>query len=99
MSDEEILRRLDTIVAILQLAHRNEIESARATIRSDNVNAAILDASKKWVGGGRLTSAVKAKTNQSPATVNRRISDLLAIGVLEKKGGGPATEYRATGLI
>ena len=99
MSDEEILRRLDTIVAILQLAHRNEIESARATIRSDNVNAAILDASKKRVGGGRLTSAVKAKTNQSPATVNRRISDLLAIGVLEKKGGGPATEYRATGLI
>jgi Fic family protein len=98
-TDEDLVRRLDTIIAILQLAHRDEIESARATIRSDKVNTTILDGTKTWTPAGKLTSAVKAKTKQSPATINRRIADLLGLGVLEKQGGGPATEYRATGLI
>lgn len=99
MTNEDITRRLDTIIAILQLAHREEIESARTTIRSDKVKAAILDGAKNWTPAGKLTGAVKAKTKQSPATINRRITELLATGVLEKQGGGPATEYRATGLI
>jgi Fic family protein len=99
MTNEDLARRLDTIIAILQLAHRDEIESARTTIRSDKVNAAILDNSKNWTPAGKLTSAVKTKTKQSSATINRRITDLIADGVLEKQGGGPATEYRSTGLL
>jgi Fic family protein len=99
MTNEDLARRLDTIIAILQLAHRDEIESARSTIRGDKVKAAILDGAKNWTPAGKLTSAVKAKTKQSSATVNRRITELLATGVLEKQGGGPATEYRSTGLI
>lgn len=99
MTNEDIARRLDTIIAILQLAHHDEIESARATIRNDKVKAAILDGSKNWTAAGTLTSAVKAKTKQSGATINRRIGELLAVGVLEKQGGGPSTEYRSTGLI
>jgi hypothetical protein len=99
MTNEDIGRRLDTIIAILQLAHQGEIESARATIRSDKVNSAILDGAKTWTPAGKLTRAVKGNTKQSSATINRRISDLIALGVLEKRGGGPATEYRSTGLI
>jgi Fic family protein len=99
MTNEDISRRLDTIIAILQLAHRDDIESARTTIRSDKVNTAILDSTKFWTPAGKLTSAVKGKTKQSPATINRRITDLIALGVLEKQGGGPSTEYRSTGLI
>lgn len=99
MTNEDIARRLDTIIAILQLAHRDEIEGARTAIRGDRVNAAILDASKNWTPAGKLTGFVRGKTSQSPATINRRITELLAIGALEKQGGGPATEYRSTGLI
>jgi Fic family protein len=99
MTNDDLARRLDTIIAILQLAHRDEIESARSTIRGDKVKAAILDGTKTWTPAGTLTSAVKAKTKQSSATINRRIAELLATGVLEKQGGGPATEYRSTGLI
>ena len=99
MTNEDIARRLDTIIAILQLAHQDEIESARATIRNDKVKAAILDGSKNWTAAGKLTSAVNAKTKQSGATINRRIGELLGVGVLEKQGGGPSTEYRSTGLI
>jgi hypothetical protein len=99
MTNDDIGRRLDTIIAILQLAHQDEIESARTTIRSDKVKAAILDFSKAWTPAGKLTSAVKNKTKQSSATISRRIGELLAVGVLEKQGGGPSTEYRSTGLI
>src|SRR6266542_1067625 len=99
MTSDDLANRLDKIIAILQLAHRDEIESARATIRGDQVNAAILDSCRDWTGAGDVTRSVKAKTRQSGATINRRINELIAIGALEKQGGGPATEYRASGLI
>ena len=62
------------------------------------MNAAILDATKKWTPAAKLMATVKKKTNQSRPTINRRIATLLAEGVLEKQGGGSATEYRSTGL-
>jgi Fic family protein len=99
MTNEDIVRRLDTMIAILRLAHREEIEAARATIRADKARVALLDGATDWLAAGKLTSAVKAQTGQSPATINRRISELLELGLLEKQGGGPATHYRSTGLI
>jgi Fic family protein len=99
VTNEDLADRLDKIIAILQLAHRDEIDNARETIRSDKVNAAILDGSRGWTPAGKLTSNVISKTSQSGATINRRINELIAMGVLEKQGGGPATQYRASGLI
>jgi len=99
MRNEDIGRRLDTIIGILQLAHRDAIENARTAIRDDKVNAAILDAATKWTPAGKLTSAVKQKTKQSSATIGRRLATLVEQGVLEKSGGGPTTAYRATGLV
>jgi hypothetical protein len=99
MTNEDLGRRLDTIIAILQLAHQEEIESARTAIRSDKVKAAVLDGAKNWTPAGKLTNAVKATTKQSAATVTRRIAELIATGLLEKQGGGPAIQYRSTGLI
>jgi Fic family protein len=96
---EEVNKRLDTIIAILQLAHREQIENARTAIRADKVNAAILDAAKKETPAGKLIAAVKLKTKQSRPTITRRIADLIEEGVLEKSGGGPTTAYRATGLV
>jgi Fic family protein len=98
-SNDEILERLDKLVAIQQLAHREALESARTSIRSDKVNAAILDATKKLTPAGKVIAEVKRKTSQSPATISRRIAALLEEGVVEKQGGGPSTQYKATGLI
>lgn len=98
-SDDDVVARLDRITAILQLAHRDEIERARTQIRSDKVNAAILDASAKWIGSGAMQAKVAKKTKASTRTVRDRIADLLATGVLDKRGGGPTTEYRTNGLI
>lgn len=99
MADEDIVRRLDTVIAILQLAHRDEIESARSAIRSDKVNATILDMTTERTPAGKLAKAVGQKTKQSPATISRRLATLVEQGALEKSGGGPTTAYRATGLV
>ena len=96
---DDLIERLDRIVAILQLAHNEAIESARASIRADKVNKAILDVTAKLTPAGTVIAEVKKKTGQSPATISRRIAALIEQDALEKQGGGPATEYRATGLI
>jgi Fic family protein len=98
-TNDDIAAKLDRIAALLQLAHRDAIESARNEIRSDKVNAAILDATTKLTPSGKLVSEVKKKTGQSPATIGRRIASLLEQGAIEKHGAGPATQYRATALI
>jgi hypothetical protein len=97
--DDEILARLDRLVAIQLLVHRETLESARASIRADPVNAAILDATSKLTPAGTVVAGVKKKTGQSPATINRRIAALMDFGLVERQGGGPATQYRSTGLV
>jgi hypothetical protein len=75
------------------------MERARERIRSDKVSAAILDASTQWVGTAVLQAAVMKKSGAKERTVQMRIVDLLAQGVVEKKGGGRTIQYKATGLI
>lgn len=98
-ANDEIAARLDKIAALLQLAHRDAIESARIAIRSDKVNAAILDATAKLAPSAKVVTEVKKKTGQSSATIGRRIASLVEQGVIEKHGAGPATQYRSAGLI
>ncbi len=97
--EEEVVARLDKLIAIHQLVHREALERARTSIRSDKVNAAILDATSKMTPAGTVVAEVKRKTGQSPATINRRIATLMDIGLVERQGGGPATQYRSTGLV
>jgi hypothetical protein len=99
VADEEVLRRLDRIAAILQLAHREEIASAREAVRADKANAAILDAAKDWTPAGKLTEAASRRVGQSPRNIRNKISALIEQGLLEKTGGGSTTAYRATGLV
>lgn len=98
-TNDDIVTRLDRIAAILQLAHRDAIDSARTSIRADKVNAAILDATAKLTPAGKVMAEVKKKTGQSPATISRRIASLVEQGAVDKEGGGSATQYKATGLI
>ena len=99
MADTETARQLETVIAILKLAHRTEIEDARTSIRADKVSAAILDTTADWTPAGKLKTAVIAKTKQSKPTVERRIADLVEQGVLERRGAGSASSYRRTGVI
>jgi hypothetical protein len=99
MSDEGITQRLDRLIAIQQLVHRDALAAARASIREDKVNAAILDATADWVAAGRLKDSVIKKAKQSKPTVERRIAGLVELGALDKRGSGGSVSYRANGLI
>ena len=99
MSDADIIQRLDTLIAITRLAYADRIEQVRQETRADAVNSAILDAAADWIGAGELKSEVARTTSQSGRTVARRVSDLLADGILAQQGAGPAVRYRTTGLV
>jgi DNA-binding GntR family transcriptional regulator len=99
MEDNAIIARLDTIIAVLKLANRDSIEAARNDIVSDRVNREILDRASAWAGSGTLQKAVAGKTGSSTRTVRDRLAELAAQGLLEKRGGGPTTEYRSSGVI
>jgi hypothetical protein len=97
---DEVVRRLDRMIAILRLAYRTEIDRAKAAIRSDAVSGTILDiAAEDWVKSGDLQRQVAAATGSSTRTVRSRLQELLMDQALEQRGAGVATEYRSTGLI
>jgi DNA-binding transcriptional ArsR family regulator len=100
MTNEDIVRRLDKLIAILQLAHHEDIEGGRARIRQNETNAAILElTATQKAPAGKLIQAVKKKTGESERTITRRITSLVDQGALERSGGGPTTAYKATGLV
>ena len=100
MNEAGIERRLDRLIAIMQLAHADAISRARQTVLIDPVNAAVLEvAAEDWVAAGDLKARVAAETRQSERTVVRRIAQLVALGAVEQTGSGSKVGYRSTGLI
>jgi hypothetical protein len=101
MSDADIVRRLDRLIGIIQLAHRDDIEKARATVRADPANRTILDvtAGDEPTPAAAVTNSVVKATDQSARSAARRIAALVEMGAVEKIGAGAQTAYRATGLI
>jgi Fic family protein len=94
----EITERLDSIIALMKLTNRETLEAERENL--DEVSKELLDATAaKPVVVGVLKKKVAQKTKQSEKTVQRRISDLVALGVLTKSGGGATAAYRSSGLL
>ena len=59
--DEEIVARLDRIIFLLNLAFREQIESARSLVLADQVSGAIFDTiADDWVAAGELKRRVAA---------------------------------------
>jgi Fic family protein len=99
MAEQDIVSRLDRLIGILELAHRDDIQRAREAIRSDKTYAAVLALTANETPAGKLSKAVQQKTKQSPKTVQRRIADLIELGALERIGAGGSVKYKATGLV
>jgi hypothetical protein len=99
MTDDELLGRLDKIQATLQLAFRPQLEHVRNAVRSDDVNASILDLSDDWIGSSALQQAVAKKTGKSTRTVRDRLPELAEQRILDVRGSEKRLEYRRTGLV
>jgi predicted transcriptional regulator len=98
-ANDEVLQRLDKIIAILQIAHKDEIDRARAEITADKVDAAILKVASKETPAGAVVKAAATKAKVSGRAVQKHIAVLIERGLLERSGGSTATTYKTTGLI
>lgn len=97
MADEAILAELRRLSALIELAFRNELEAGRAALLADPLNRAIFKATKtKWVGSGEIQRRI---TNAGNSTIRERLSELADQGLLDRRGDGPAREFRSKGLI
>ena len=101
MADEELLRRLDRMQATLELAFKSQLDTARDNVRADPASAALLDATSEieWTRSGVVQKAALASSGVSERTLRIRLPELVAQHLLEVRGGGPAREYRRTGLV
>jgi hypothetical protein len=97
MDAATISKQLDTIIALLKLTNRDALGVVRGQL--DDVAKAVIDATNEPIVVGKLKKDVAAATNQSEKTVQRRMSELVAMGVLTKNGGGSAATYQSTGLL
>jgi DNA-binding transcriptional ArsR family regulator len=97
---DDLVERLDLMVAILQLAFDAEIEDARNLIRADRLNAAILDATEdEFISSGELQRRIAADLGLTDRTVRARLSQLEARRLIRRRGEGRSTQYRAAGLV
>jgi hypothetical protein len=99
MADDLVLERLDKLIAITQLAHREAIDRARERILGDDAKKAMIEMASDWTAAGDLKTRAIKESRESSATVGRRLAELVADGVLAKRGGGSNVSYKATGLI
>lgn len=99
-ADDEVLERLDRIVTLLEVGFADQIDKARAEVRTDPVAAAILDAvSDGWVGSGDIKRSVSKSAKVSEKTVQRALAALHERGALRVRGTGPTTNYRSAGVL
>lgn len=97
---EEVIDRLDRLIAMFALVNSDALTQVAREVRSDKVNAALLDAAADdWVPAGALTEAVASTTKVSSRTVRTRIAELVAVGALKRTGSGPSIQYRSTGIL
>jgi hypothetical protein len=98
-NNENTLRTLTQIAAILQIAYANEINEVREELLEDKANKAIFRATGSWAETGAIEKAVVAGKAASRSTLFRRLDDLADRGLLERRKRGNTTEYRNSGLI
>jgi ubiquinone/menaquinone biosynthesis C-methylase UbiE len=97
---EEVMERLDLMLAVLQLANHDAITRAATELRADEVNAAILDVcADDWISAAALKAKVRAKVAVGDSTLKARLATLVARRAIQRRGATHTTAYRALGLI
>jgi len=97
---DPLIERLDHLTQMLELALAPQLQVARAALREDEIDAAILDAgSGKWKPAAELLREVEGATGKKKSAIHDHINRLLDRGFLKKQGGGPTTEYRTSAVL
>lgn len=96
---EQVETHLARVERLLQIAFADQVQERREEADiGDEVSVQTLRLAPTWTAAGGLKRAVVKSTGQSEPTVKRRLNKLTQLGALERRGQGPSTEYRNTGL-
>ena len=98
-NDEYTSRTLTQIAGILQIAHREALDAARAEIKKDDANKLILKTASSWAATADIEKAVVGSKTLSRSALFNRLADLADRGFLERRKADNTTEYRDSGLI
>jgi transcription initiation factor TFIIIB Brf1 subunit/transcription initiation factor TFIIB len=98
-AEAELIRRLDTVIALLRIGFRTELTRVRDELMSDSVGRGIIEATEDWIGARELTKKVAEVTGRAERTIRDRIGELVALGVVQSEGATWTRRYRSTGLI
>jgi hypothetical protein len=97
---EQLGVQLTRIERLLAIGFAPQVEAAREQAGvADAVTAEILSRTSSWTSAGDLNHRVGKAAGQSERTVQRRLTQLVEIGALERRGQTTSTEYRSTGLL
>jgi hypothetical protein len=97
--EEEVLRRLDLLIALTRLGVRDALTRESRALEQDKVSAALLRHSQEWTSAGDLKKLVIKASDQSEPTVKRRMAELVARGALLREGSSRTVRYRNSGLF
>jgi hypothetical protein len=97
---DDVVDRLDRMLAILQLAHFEAIQRSSREIRKDPTNDAILEAcSDGWVSSAAVRETVRGKTGAQDGTIKKKISELVARRALFERGSTTDRAYKSSNLV
>ena len=97
---EQLGVQLTRIERLLAFGFAQQVEEARERAGvADTVTAEILRRASGWTSAGHLNQEVGRAAQQSARTVQRRLTHLVELGALERRGQTSSTEYRSTGLL
>lgn len=98
--DDEVVERLDRLIALLTIVHGDAISRQREELAADPVNAAIMaEVDGAWVPSGELQRRVSKSTKVAPRTVLRAITGLSGRRLLLSRGSGKSIAYRSSGVL
>lgn len=95
---EQVVERLDRLIAIVSPTFASQIEAARERVRARPVSACTLEYASDWTGG-RTSEPRGDATGMSSRSVRTKLAELVNLGAAEMQGKGPTTAYETTGLI
>jgi DNA-binding HxlR family transcriptional regulator len=97
---KDLLREQRTTNSILRAAFRPQLEELQSRVVEDPVMASVLrHLSDGALAAGDLKAKVTGDTSSSERTVNRRLADMQALGLIDQRGAGGRVTYESTGLV
>lgn len=96
---QEVINRLDQVIAILKLANQEAIERTWERIKKDDVSKSLLELSDGTLESGELQKRVTEATKKSTRTVQYKIGELVQLGALRSIRKGAKIYYQKSELF